>query len=458
MSRLALASFLALALAACDSDRLLAPSPAKPASPNLATALTSPASQDDADAISGDIQSLHLPYGTIIDPRFRSSDPNDPGYSQLADNAYTHIGDAAIWTGHYLAAEAFRYRVTKSSAALDNFRKTLDGITMLLDVTGPPGGNNVLARFYAADGWQYAAAVQAEESKRGIYHSTINGVSYFWIGQTSRDQYSGVFFGLGAAYDLLDPLDPSDAALRTQIASNVTRMLNFLLLNAWSVRMPDNTFSTTFFGRPDQQLTFLQIGRHVNPARFALLYRLHRALLAGSVRLPIQAECQDTHGSYFKFNLDYINLYNLIRLEKLDEPGSPFLALYLGAYDMLRACTGTHDNAHFNMIDYVVKGIPNATRDGDTRRFLDLWVLRTRRDDPVDRSGEVDANGQPLYPACGPNLACSPLPVDKRPTNDFLWQRDPYVLSNGGSGLVEFPGIDFILPYWMARQYGVMTS
>ena len=444
MSRLALAAILALAVAACDSDRILSPSrEQQPGSPSLATALTSPASQDDAEAVSGDIQQLHMPFGTIIDPRFASTDPAE---TQLATNAYTHIGDAAIWTGHYLAAEAFRLKVTGSSDALANVQETLDGITMLLDVTGPPGGDNVLARFYAPESWEYAAPVKAEETRRGIYSSTVNGVSYFWIGQTSRDQYSGVFFGLAAAYDLLDPLDPAQGAMRAQIASNVTRMLNFLLRNVWSVRMPDGTYSTTFLQRPDQQLALLQIGRHVNPARFTLVYQLHRALLAGSVRAPMMAECGDTHGSYFKFNLDYINLYNLIRLEEL---ASPYRALYVSAYDVLRGCTGEHDNAHFNMIDYEVKGA-NEARDADTRSFLNLWVLRPRRDVPVDRTGE--------YTACGPNLACEPLPVDKRPSNDFLWQRDPYVLSNGGSSLVQFPGIDFILPYWMARHRGVMSE
>jgi hypothetical protein len=441
MSRLALAAVLALAVAACDSDRILAPSPGSPETPALATALTSPASQDDAEAVSGDIQQLHIPFGTIIDPRFASTDPAE---TQLAANGYTHIGDAAIWTGHYLAAEAFRYKVTGSSDALANVRETLDGITMLLDVTGPVGGDNVLARFYAPESWEYAAPVKAEETRRGIYSSTVNGVSYFWIGQTSRDQYSGVFFGLAIAYDMLDPVAHAD--MRAQIASNVTRMLNFLLRNVWSVRMPDGTYSTTFLQRPDQQLALLQIGRHVNPARFTLLYQVHRALLAANVRTPMIAECGDTHGSYFKFNLDYINLYNLIRLEEL---ASPYRALYVSAYDELRRCTGTHDNAHFNMVDREVKGA-NEARDADTRRFLDLWVLRPRRDVPIDRSGE--------YTACGINLACEPLPVDKRPSNDFLWQRDPFVLSNGGSGQVQFPGIDFILPYWMARHYGVMVE
>jgi hypothetical protein len=39
------------------------------------------ASEFDAVAISSNIQHLHLPFGTILDPRFASSDPESPGYS-----------------------------------------------------------------------------------------------------------------------------------------------------------------------------------------------------------------------------------------------------------------------------------------------------------------------------------------------------------------------------------------
>src|SRR5262249_8946771 len=76
------------------------------------------ASELDALSISGNIQSLHMPYGTILDPVFASSDPNSPDYSTIA--GYARAADSAIWTGHYLAAEAFRYQVTKSQDALDN--------------------------------------------------------------------------------------------------------------------------------------------------------------------------------------------------------------------------------------------------------------------------------------------------------------------------------------------------
>jgi hypothetical protein len=41
---------------------------------------------------------------------------------------------------------------------------------------------------------------------------------------------------------------------------------------------------------------------------------------------------------------------------------------------------------------------------------------------------------------------------------DFLWQRSPFQLSSGGDGYVEGAGIDYLLPYWMGRYFGVVTE
>jgi hypothetical protein len=32
---------------------------------------------------------------------------------------------------------------------------------------------------------------------------------------------------------------------------------------------------------------------------------------------------------------------------------------------------------------------------------------------------------------------------------------DPFQLSGGGDGIIETAGVDYILPYWMARYYRV---
>jgi hypothetical protein len=153
----------------------------------------------------------------------------------------------------------------------------------------------------------------------------------------------------------------------------------------------------------------------------------------------------DPYNSYYKFNLDHINFYNLIRLE---EPGTP-RNLYMSAFTRLRNCTRTHQNAHFNMIERGLQGA-NATRDNETVNMLGLWLQRPRRNVFVDNTGK--------YPACGTNRACSPIPVNDRYTTDFLWQRSPFQLTGGGDGTVPTPGVDYVLPYWMARYYGVVTQ
>jgi hypothetical protein len=173
-------------------------------------------------------------------------------------------------------------------------------------------------------------------------------------------------------------------------------------------------------------------------------FELARLFYASSVANPIEFEALDPHNSYFKFNLDGINLYNLIRLED----NSYYEWWYRKAYSAWRKATGYDLNAFFNLIDRGL-GEPNDGRDGETRVLLGQWLYRPARDNWVDLRG--------VYPACGQeDRSCQLIPVYQRVQTDFLWQRSPYLLYGGGAGAVESAGLDYILPYWMARYYGVL--
>lgn len=424
-----------VAIIACQSDRTTNPLTSQPATARRAAATVTPTpTQAPADTISTNIRALHMPYGTVIDPGFASADPTSSDYSTVV--SYHRFGDDAIWTGHYLAAESFRYAVTQSADALAAVGKALDGIQSLVDVTSP-ADPDVLARSWVPQSSPYLVDFQNEGPS---YPSTYNGQAVYWLGSTSRDQYLGIFFGLASAYDLV----PS-TSLRGQVSALVTRLLDNLITHGWSVQMPDG-FSTTFNGRPDEQLTLLQIGRHVNAAKYAAVYASFATANAPLVVAPIQAECSDTYGSYYKFNLDYIDLFDLVRLEPA---GSPYRSYYRSAYSQLRQCTATHQNAHFNMIDRALRGA-DRQRDDDTKTFLGLWLERSRRDYYTDVSSK--------YTVCGTNEACGIVAVNDRPNTDFLWQRSPQLLYGGGDGTIETAAIDYLLPYWMARYYAVLTS
>jgi len=97
------------------------------------------------------------------------------------------------------------------------------------------------------------------------------------------------------------------------------------------------------------------------------------------------------------------------------------------------------------MIDRGLNG-PNAGRDAETLALLDQWLQRPLRGTYVDLHGFV--------PVCG-DRACDPVPVPMRPATDFLWQRNPFQIEGGALPTIESAGIDYILPYWMARYYAI---
>ena len=368
------------------------------------------ASEADAVAISAKIQARFLPFGTILEPIYASSTSNQIAY-------YTDCGDSALWTGAYLAAEAFRYKVTQSADALNNVRGALKGLKALTDVTG----DNRLARCMAMANSPYAASIASQEAS-----NTINqNPPWIWVDNTSRDEVVGAFFGLGAAFDLVN-----DATVQSDISALATRLIGFVAGHEWT---PNNDLGNTFVLRPEELQMLIVVARHVNPSI---------QVSAPVLSLPIDVGAEfdvASNSSYFKFNLDFMSFYNLVRLGNDSS--------FLHAYQIVRNYTASHKNAFFDMIDSALQG-PNSTRDAEARTLLDEWLLRPARDPYVDLTNTVSV--------CGTE-ACSPVPVPLRPPADFLWQVDPFQLTGGASNTIESPGIDYILPYWMGRYYGVIS-
>ncbi len=352
-----------------------------------------------------------MPFGAILDPILAS-----PTSNEIV--GYTRCGDSALWTAGYMAAEAFRYNVTRTSDALKNVKSALAGLKGLADVTG----DNRLARCMVKADSPYAAGISSEESKNVVHQNP----PWIWVDNTSRDEVVGAFFGLGATFDLVD-----DPDVRSTISDLATRLIGFVAGHQWT---PNDDISNTFQIRPEELQTLLQVARHVNPANH---------ISGPLIVLPVNAAVYfDMLGnsSYFKFNLDYLSFYHLVRLQDNGDNR--------GAYQVIRNYTASHQNAFFDIIDRALNG-PDAARDAEARTLLDQWLVRSRRDESVDVSKIVKV--------CG-SVACQPVPVPLRPPTDFLWQRDPFQLSGGGSGRVESPGIDYILPYWMGRYYGVISG
>jgi uncharacterized protein (TIGR03437 family) len=374
-------------------------------------ALPAAATEQDALAISARIQAAHMPFGTILDPVYATASSN-----QVV--GYTRCGDSALWTGAYLAAESFRFKVTQSADALNNVKAALAGLQLLSNVTG----DNRLARCVFPANSPYAAGIQSEEAQNTIHQ---NG-QLFWVDNTSRDEIVGAFFGLCAAFDLVD-----DATVKSTVSALTTLLIGYISRHNWS---PNDDITSTFVIRPEELQMLLQVARHVNPSN-----GVSGPFFVPPVDVGVSVDVQ-SNDSYFKFNLDYMSLYNLVRLQNNGDNQ--------GAYKKLRNYTASHQNAFFDVIDRAING-PDASRDTEMATLLGQWLARPTRDPYVDLTKSIQV--------CGAQ-ACQPVPVPLRPTTDFIWQRDPFQLAGGGGGTLEGAGIDYILPYWMGRYYGVISG
>ncbi len=396
----------------------------------VALAVVSLAAEPDANAITANLVARHTPYGPVMDPVFVSP------YSDEIQT-YSRCGDSALWTGHFLAAESFRYNVTRDPDALSNVKRALWAIRELLDVTG----NDLLARCAFPENSPYASDIIAEEGRHGVYSGFVDGVKWTWIGETSRDQIVGVMFGMTAAWDLVD-----DPEVKVAVPWLSSRVINYLLKHGWITFNPDGLPTTTFWGFAEEQLMILKLGRRSNPDHYTNAYRSLSLSLAPEAIIAIGIDAVDPYSSYYKFNLDYITMWAM----QTAGDNSYVSSNIDSAYKILRKVTEDHQNPFFDMIDCALKG-PNAKRDQRVRDLLAQWLERSRRNIYVDNTT--------LVPTCANgSRACDPIAVPQRITTDFLWQRSPFQLAGGGYNTIEGAGLDYTLPYWMARYYKVISE
>lgn len=400
--------------------------------------------------IHRDIVRYHLPYGSLTSTHFDRAymgtwedSLRDPSFNPGNQVRHGGYGDSAIWTGHYLAAVAFRYGVTNDPAALAEARTVVESFNTMLKLRGVPG---LLNR---------ALQPVVQSGAQGDYVNTYQGVDYACYDFISRDQYMGFFFGIAAAHELIP-----DPTLRSRAQAAVELALDYILANGWTARRRNGEVSTTWATSHFQQLAWLHVGNRANPAKYGQALADH-AGLADLAWMGPWVTTLDPVSKYYKFNLSHGTFHTLLRLET--DPGRFFKELR--GMRILRAAVGHHQNAHFDMC-YVSSdpALAPVLRD-DVRNLLALWLKRPRRylsfdhnnDPTIDKVTFTGTSSAAVgLPHTSGTVAKFPLPLDKRHCTDFTWQRSPFQLTSHGTGHEGEPGADFILPYWMARYYRVL--
>lgn len=406
----------------------------------------------------------HQPYyGSTVEVLFTDD-------SRTEVERYYGIGDSCIWTGTYLASQAFRYYVTRDPEAKANAIRAVQALDGHLHITGRPG---FIARYR---GPQDPKVMPSNCASNPECHIVNDGpyAGDFWIGDTSRDQYTGWFFGMSLAYDLVD-----DEDMREMIRSDVAEVLDELISTNWWITDVDGEHTGPGPNvLPNMQLDWSLIGYHITgEERFKQVVqkwirndqRLHLRLTSISF--------MNRYTQHYGNNLGHQTFYNLLRLAKV----------YLSKddYEFLKDLfdTQTHrwmrlaHNAFFTAI-HMSQGKYTPYPDNDEYQFQLEQDLTDFRPAPnyqyamTPPPAEIDPFSVWLYEFQQENPWLAELighayPQAKKAyrviyqcSTDFLWQRNPFAISCSASEMPRFvyPGVDYLVAYWMASYHKFLTK
>jgi hypothetical protein len=181
---------------------------------------------DKADHFQKIQRLRHIRYGLTANPSFAS--PGD-----ISTGRYSDTDNDGLWTSMYLAAELFRYAVTKSEDAKLNAYDAFEGMERLTDMTGLKG---FPARSFARDGYEQGLGSNgfSEEwriewvKKNGRIWRPTEDKRWRWKSSTSSDESCGHFF----VYALFAELAP-DKAWRDRAIRQIKIQMDHIIENDW---------------------------------------------------------------------------------------------------------------------------------------------------------------------------------------------------------------------------------
>jgi hypothetical protein len=383
------------------------------------------------------ISRRHKRHGLVAGSSF-----GEQGYPATG-HQYPNDNDG-LWTSIYVAAEAFRYAVTRDPTALASAKESVEAMLRLLDITGKPG--------LPARSFRHKSEPRHRD---GVWHFTSDG-EWEWKGDTSSDEIVGHFFAYSIVFDHIP-----DKALRKRLSRAVAQMADHLIEHRYNLTdihggptrwgRYDPGYFETDDGREERALRSLELLSHLKVAhhmtgepRFQREYRKLIDELGYHINTTTYLKFR-RELNYSDEELAMLSYYPLFVYEKDPQ----LLSVFREGLEQWWVNIQREDNPLWIFIYAVCnpgKAVPLEAAARTLYRIpMDLteWSVRNshRRDAPIDNSDERFGRAQ----------TSRLLPPDER--RIMKWNGNPFGLDSPGGGRGEDDGAFFLLPYWMGRHH-----
>lgn len=387
--------------------------------------------EEKAVILQKNIESRDRRHGYVTEMHLRAPGVVEGALQEVSDND-------GLWTALYVAAQSFRYAVTKSPEAKVQAWRSMQAVLRLESITGIPG-------FPAR---AICHVDEAQYSKRSMrshpeWHESPSEKGWYWKGETSSDEIDGHYFGWYIFYELA-----ADEEQKARVRATCKRVTDHILDRGYYLVDKDGRPTTWGVWAPEklnddpkwwherglgslEMLSHLMVAAHiVGEPRYERAYRElienhHYALNTLKAKVPGSVSHDD--------QLLFLAYYPLLQLEK----DAGLRALYAASVKRTWEMERIEGNPLWNFIYGASTGAAcdvAVAVDALREMPLDfiLWTTRnSHRADLKFRAGK-------------------PLP----PTERILhkWDKSPFTL-DGGNDLGETDPTIWLLPYWMGRYH-----
>jgi hypothetical protein len=388
------------------------------------------------------VRARHVRHGLTADSILQT--PGD-----LSTNKTVSSDNDGLWTQMYIAAEAFRYKVTGEADARANARQGFEAMLRLEEITGIPG-------FHARSFIKIGEDIQPKD---GEWHDAPGG-EWRWKGDTSSDEVVGHYFGYAIYYDLI-----ADEAEKRKIRGVIARMTDHILNNNYQLIDVDGKRTRwgwwgpeEIWADPDETglralhiLSHLRVAHHITgDPRYEQAYneliskhRYHLLTRNQKINYPGHINHSDDELAF----LSYYPLLNYETNPKLRE-------VYVQSLQRSWQAERPERNPLWNFIYAVGSG----SKDFDRQEAI--WTLREIPMDQISwtvtNSHRLDVPMNALSYKFNRPQALIILPYDESPIRK--WNGNPYRVDGGDGGRSEGDGVYFLLPYWMGRRHKLIDD
>lgn len=376
----------------------------------------------------------HLPWGQVASVRF-----SDTNRNRIV--SYEALETSATQTGYLLGALAIRFNVLRDVRSQTEISNLLNGVELLLR-SGPKPG--YLPSFVGpADDPAYQAFYSnfggPDPQRPGLGRLAFtskgtNGTPLVWLVGGERDQYSALNFGLTMVRKYA-----RDAEIRERAGRASLQILDRLTADGW--RLDDGQGRATFVTL-QLKTALLFAGANVDSRKYLAAYKTNAAAL-----LEQPAPSLIRYGNYAPNLAHFANFFLFSRMDTDDGRRLQFQRILTQMWQ-----TGEVDLNPFYAAFYIDAFLIEDPPNSSSALSILQGVLYTYPPPPRRTLPPVPDPTMVRLTANGRDWSRHALLLPQRPVAAFQWMQSPYLFDGPSDPLLEHPGVDYILTFWMGRD------